>query len=145
VVAAGETIIAGKVPGERIDTELVTSSSAAITTTETVVMTIVAPVVAGRTYQVEADFGFTQSGAADTFFDRIREDSVSGTALQLRRIFGGSTGSVLSRRTYVEYTADATEDKTFVVTLQRGSGTGNIILAATAANPAYLWVNYLRG
>jgi hypothetical protein len=145
MVSAGETIIAGKVPGERIATTIVTANSATITTTETTVMTVVAAVVAGRIYRITADIAFTLSVANDTFFTRIREDSVTGNQLQNRRSSKDSTSALMTHHLEVEYTADVTEDKTIELTFVRSTGTGNISLSAAAASPAYLYVDYIRG
>jgi hypothetical protein len=145
MVSAGETIIAGKVPGERINTEIATAVSAAITTTETEIMTVVAPVVINRIYKVTADFGFAVSVATDAFICVIREDTVTGTIVETRRIAAPTTATLWSKHSEAEYTADATEDKTFVLSLQRTTGTGNIILSASGTSPSYLYVDYIRG
>jgi hypothetical protein len=143
-VLAGETIVAGKVPGERIQTAKATSSSGTITTTETVVQTIVAPVVAGRIYRITWDGRVQSTANADDVVAKIREDSVSGTVLQ-----DADVDIHIGTRSYrwhfeTEYTADATEDKTFVVTLDRDAGTGNITMFATSTQPCFLYCDYIR-
>jgi len=145
MVLAGETIIAGKVPGERIAGTKVTASSGAITTTETVVITVVAPTVVGRRYKIVADFGFAVSVVTDSFLARIREDTVAGVELQGRRIAAPNTVSPWTGHFETEYTADATEDKTLVLTLVRTAGTGTITMAASGTSPAFLHVDYLDG
>ena len=142
---AGDTIIAGKIPGERVGGTKATASSAAITTTETVVITAVAPVVVGRRYKVVADFGFAVSVVTDSFLARIREDTVAGVEIQGRRVHAPSTVSPHNGHFETEYTADATEDKTFVLTLVRTAGTGTITMAASATSPAFLHVDYIDG
>jgi hypothetical protein len=141
---AGETVQAGKQPGERVGTAIVTSSSGAITTTETVVATVVFPAVAGRIYRIVADIGFAVSVVTDRNLCTIREDSVSGTVKNQRNIGAPTTTSPWSYHIEAEYTADATEDKTVVLTLQRSTGTGNIVLAAGASQPSYLYADYIR-
>jgi hypothetical protein len=141
--AAGETIIAGRIPGERIATSIVTTNSGSVTS-EVVIDTVVAPVVAGRTYRVRwiAD---VQSTVTDNVVRcRIREDSLTGNVLQLinvRCTSGRDIGFIIEG----EYTADATEDKTFAGTAFRQDGVGTIALNANANEPAYLYVDYLRG
>jgi hypothetical protein len=144
VALAGETIIAGKVPGERIDTEIATSSSSGINTTETVVMTLVFAAVAGRVYKITADFGFAVTDVTCIALATIREDSVSGTVVQSRRIKADSTTSPWSEHIEGEYAADATEDKTIVLTFDRTAGSGDISLAAGAVQASYLYADYVR-
>lgn len=143
---AGETIIAGKVPGERIATDTETADSATFTTTETVVMTVVAPLVIGRTYRVTMYGKANSSVGTDDITWRIREDNVTGSEMQSDRVeVAGSatTGRKISME--VEHTASATADKTFVVTGVRSTGTGNHFLEANSARPVYLYVDYIRG
>ena len=142
--AAGETIIAGRVPGERIETSKRTANSSSFTTTETVLDTVVAPVVAGRTYRVYWAADIASGVTDDTARVRLREDSGAGTVLQLTNIQlrgGRDIGFTLEG----EYTADATEDKTFVATAVRQDGTGTLASNANANEPAFLYVDYIRG
>jgi hypothetical protein len=140
---AGETIIAGKIPGEQVGFDIETGDSSGVTTVETVVQTVVAPVVAGRIYRVTFYGDLASTVAADQFFTRIREDSVSGNVLDLRRYRAHATVN-FPYRVEIEYTADATEDKTFVLTLIRESGTGTGRRDASATSPSYLYVDYIR-
>jgi hypothetical protein len=141
---AGETIIAGKVPGERIATQVRTSDSAGVTTTETAVDTVVAPVVAGRIYRIRYSMRVNSNAANDDPRVTIREDNATGTQLMLVNldipILFRAPQTVLE----VEYTADATEDKTFVGTIDRIGGTGTLIAVASAVSPTYLCVDYIR-
>jgi hypothetical protein len=144
--AAGGTVIAGKVSGERIATTIATSDSANFTTTETEVQSVVAPVVIGRIYRVMFHGSFASSVAGDALFVRIREDSLTGTQLQSTAFTIDTTTSVGWKCTLIaEYTADATEDKTFKLTAIRAGGTGNCRIEAEADHPAYLYVDYIRG
>ena len=142
---AGEIIVAGQIPGERIATAIATSDSATITTTETVVMTVVAPVVVGRTYRVTFDAAFDPDALDDTHVARIREDSVTGAPIQVRRMVVALGNNLQPINSETEYTAVATEDKTFVLTFVRSSGTGGIIMNASAGGPTFLYVDYIRG
>lgn len=141
---AGETFIAGRIPNERIATQKEVANSAAITTVETTVSSVTAALVTGRTYRLTFDGQFTQSVAGDVFEVRFREDSSVGTSIHFRRHAPGSTAGGISYHMEVEYVAVATGNKTFVITLIRGSGTGNIILAASTGG-TYLYVDYIRG
>jgi hypothetical protein len=141
---AGETIIAGKVPGERIETQVRTSDSSGVTTTETAVDTVTAAVVAGRVYRIRYVMRVNSDAANDDYRVTIREDSASGTQLMLVNldipILFREPQTVLE----AEYTADATEDKTFVGTIDRIAGSGTLIAVASAVSPTYLYVDYIR-
>lgn len=141
---AGETIVAGKVPGERIQTAIRVADSA-IVTSEAVIDTVIAAVVIGRTYKVVWNGRPKSTVASDDYLARIREDGVAGTILQ--EVAGDLPIVGRESRVYLEgeYTADATEDKTFVVTLQRLSGTGDVHGDATSTAPTYLYADYNRG
>jgi hypothetical protein len=147
MVAAGETIIAGKVPGERIATDSGSADSSNFTNAaEVVVQSVTAPVVIGRTYRVVFHGSFASSIAADTLFVRIREDSLTGTQLQSTAFEITTTTAVGWKLTLeAEYTADATEDKIFTLTAIRAGGSGNCRLEAGSDHPAYLYVDYIRG
>jgi hypothetical protein len=140
---AGATVTAGKLPGEQVGYDIETSNSSGITTTETTVQTVVAPVVAGRVYLIKWFADVKSTVAGDQLFVKIREDNASGTVLDFRR-YRANANVNFPYRTEAEYTADATEDKTFVVTLVRESGTGTVSMAAAATSPAYLRAEYLR-
>jgi hypothetical protein len=143
--AAGETIIAGRVPGERIATDIEISNSGNITTTETQVQSVTAPVVIGRTYKVTWSVRVNSSVAADDITLRVREDTVSGNILVTETLDLDVVNREPRLVLEVEYTADATEDKTFSATLVRTAGSGNVILNAASTVPAYLYVDYIRG
>jgi hypothetical protein len=83
------------------------------------------------------------SVAADQVYVKIREDSVSGNVLDWRRYRAHATTN-FPYRTEVEYEADATEDKTFVLTLDRESGSGVSRRDASATSPSYFYVDYIR-
>lgn len=141
---AGDTVIAGKVSGERIGTDVRTSTPATFTA-ETVVQSITVALVSGRTYKISYAGSLQSSVAADSARSRIREDSVSGTEMQNRRVACPNINAGFSADAEAEYTAAATANKTFVVTGERATGTGNISAAATGTTPTYLYVEYIRG
>lgn len=146
-VLAGETIIAGKIPGERIATTVETSTSGGIGATDTVVSTVTAALVSGRIYRVTFDYAYQVSTNASTdhWFLRIREDNLTGTQLQGRRVHSSTNASAMPDHTEVEYTAASTGNKTFVVTVIRTGGAGLFNMFALADQPAYFYVDYIRG
>lgn len=142
--SAGQQLVAGRIPGERIATVVQTSDST-LFTAETLVMSIEAPLVIGRTYRVTADLIGAGSVAGDNTLWRIRQDLLAGTQMQQRQRDIPSTGFGWLVRMEAEFTATATAAKTFVVTGERLTGTGNIRIEAAADRPAYLYVDYIRG
>lgn len=115
---------------------------------ETVIDSVAADLVNGKTYRVTWDLGWTSSVAADTAFMRIRENNISGSILTLQRFdarVGNGAGARWAARVEVEYTAVATGSKTFAATLARASGSGNLNVVGGASLPNYLYVEYIRG
>lgn len=146
--SAGQQLVAGRIPGERIMTNTRTSNSGNVTTTETTIDSVTAALVVGRTYRVRWTAAVDSSVAGDTAFVRLREDSVSGSQLQIMRVHlptTGGAGTHWPATIEAEYTALATGNKTFVGTLVRVTGTGDIIVEAAATSPVYLYVDYIRG
>lgn len=145
--SAGQQLVAGRIPGERIATEVQTVDSAGFTA-ETVIMTVVAPVVTGRTYLVRGYVSVASETDNDDVQLRIREDSISGNQLQedgfeLTHDLQSTRGQ--HQVIEAEYTADATENKTFVVTAELAAGTGDLRREAAANKPSYLYLNYVEG
>lgn len=145
--SAGQLLEAGRIPGERIATEIETSaSSTASDSTEVLVQSVTAPVVSGRTYRVSFRGPITGSASGNIALGRIREDNTSGTELQN----GGRIETATSSGAYplnleAEYTAGSTGDKTFVVTLARVGGSGTVNVDGASTRPAYLYVDYISG
>lgn len=143
-VTAGQRLIAGRIPGERIGTTTRTSSSAGITTVETVVDTITVPLVAGREYKVVWYGDIQSTVAADRAFTRIRENGLGGVPVEFARKHF-PTANNYPEYLEGEYTAVATGDKTFVFTLIKEAGSGTISSPADAAGEAFLYVEYVEG
>jgi hypothetical protein len=144
--AAGETIIAGKIPGERVATSTESADSANVTTTETTVQSVTAALVSGRTYRVRWAGRLSSSVATDTFVGRIREDNATGTELASWQTDSNLPATLgLAGVIEAEYTAGATANKTFVLAIVRSAGSGNGRLEAAATRPAYLYVDYISG
>jgi len=144
--SAGQQLVAGRIPGERIATTTVTSPSGDTTGgTELLVMSVTAPLVSGRTYRVR-----TVGAVAGTGNERaqvhIREDSISGNLIQNQNV------QILTSSSFgypfifeCQFTAADTGNKTFVVTIERNQGTGPIHLECAPERPAYVYVDYISG
>lgn len=144
MVRPGNRLVSGRIPGERIETSEITSPSSDVTTTETTVASVTADVVSGRTYRITADVALEGSVAGDRFSVRIREDDSSGAQLQ-RREFDVEYTDYIPYHLEVEFPASSTVSKTFVVTLERESGSGDLRINAFSSRPSYLYVDYVRG
>lgn len=144
--SAGQQLVAGRIPGERIATGRTTSDSATFTTTETVVATVSeVPTVTGRHYWVRAVITFASDTADDVVQARLREDDIGGTQLQQNFCHIVSTGFGWNVVVEGEYVAASTAAKTFVVTGDRVGGTGTCRLEAAADRPSFVYVNYTEG
>jgi hypothetical protein len=145
-VTAGQSVIAGKFPGERIATDIDVADTSTFTTTETTCSSVVAALVINRTYRIRFVANFQSSVSGDTVNMRIREDSTIGTQLQGCRVHSVilTAGFGFQANIEAEYTAVATGNKTFVGTGERSSGTGNITCEGAATAPRYLYVDYIR-
>jgi len=129
----------------RVNTTTRTSNSGTFTA-ETVLDTVAASLVSGRTYVVTFR-GHVQSSVADGYVrGRIREDNISGTERMIDQVPTTAAASqAFPLVMQFEYTASATASKTFAATAQRQVGTGNITATAAATAPTYLTVDYLSG
>lgn len=146
-VLAGRTARLGRRPFERIATDAQTSDSANIGATETVVQSVTASLVSGRTYRVRWFSGVNTDTNNAQYNAILREDNLAGTARDVHRkrieVLGSSIGwwSTLE----VHHTAGSTGNKTFVVTLQRVSGSGNVWREAGTNHPSRFYVDYVEG
>lgn len=141
---SGFQIVAGRIPGERIATATETTDSSTFTA-ETVIGTITAALVSGRTYRVRCNMTLGSSVVNDTVLVRLREDNISGTLIfaNIGEIY--TTGNIpCVIPVEVEYTAVSTGNKTFVVSGARLTGTGNIRREASAW-PQLFYVDYISG
>ena len=117
----------------------VTSDSATITTTEATTITLVAAVESGKTYQLSAYARISSSVAGDVVTTRIRESSTAGAQLQGGQVECSTNSTTgYSNSLYTEWTAASTGNQTFVFTVVRGGGTGNIIHRAASTAPGFL-------
>lgn len=132
----------------RIATTTRIASSTGVTS-ETVVDSVTASLVAGITYSVTWNPGVDSTVAGDTLLVRLRQDGIAGTQMQRSRVEIPATGGAGTRyieTLYAEFTAAATGSKTFVGTIQRLSGSGSVSVECTdATEPVYLRVDYVSG
>jgi hypothetical protein len=146
--SAGQLSLANRIPGERIGASVVVADSGTFTA-ETVVMTLVVPLVAGRTYSVFANPGLSSSVAADVVGAKLREDSITGTVLDSAiEDINDATAPTTRKHALIllsDYTALSTANKTFVVTGERATGTGNVRMPGSSARKSYLLVRYESG
>lgn len=143
--SAGQQLVAGRIPGERIATTIITSDSATFTT-EASVGSVTASLVDGRVYRVRAMTKWESTANDDRINIRLREDSATGTIMQsdnvrIQVVSNLGWGATLE----VEYTAVASADKTFHLTGEFQAGTGPAFLGASATRPVYIYVDYIRG
>jgi hypothetical protein len=125
----------------RIATYNATFNSGAINTVETVVDTVVWPSIAGRTYRLEAYIPWSLSVANDEFLIRMREGSTTaGGQYQYSSVRQASTG-VFSVYLMTEWTEVTTGNRSFSITAQRQSGTGNIVLRGAVSQPRIITVD----
>lgn len=144
--SAGFQLTAGRIPGERIATTTSTSDTATFTTTETVIDTVTAALVTGRTYQVRWAGGVASTVNDTAVLARIRDTNLVGTTLQERNVPVTTTSSSgVPVNIEAEYTAVATGNHTFVTTGLRNGGTGTLLGEGALTHPRYLYVNYLSG
>ena len=148
MVSAGFKLRAGRVPGERIATTIRTSTSSNVSGTETAIDSVTAALVSGRTYRVRWTAGVDADTSGDTVFVRLREDNATGTQLNRLRVdvrLSGGAGTRYDGTIEAEYTATSTGNKTFVGTIILATGTGPCQISASATEPVYLYVDYIRG
>lgn len=115
-----------------------TANSAGFTTTEIVLDSVTVNLVANTAYRV-VWIGQMRSSVAATDIGQgtIREDSVSGTIVQVANVLCAGNAGAQPMPLTVEgrYTPVSTGAKTFVATGNRNRGTGTITSTAAGNNP----------
>jgi hypothetical protein len=132
----------------RVKAAIATTNSATFTTTATTVLEIDGlNMIPGALYSLYAYLRVSSTVSGDTVLGRIKPDSSLGTDIQVNQLYVPTlSASGWFFDLYAEYTATAADTaKTFVVTLERSSGTGSIALRASTTGPGYLICNYLSG
>lgn len=137
----GAIILASDINAFIASSASVTSDSGTITTTETTTITLVASVENGKTYELSAYARISSSVAGDVVVTRIRETSTAGAQIQGGQVECSTTSTTgYSNSIRTEWTASSTGSQTFVFTVVRGGGTGNIIHRAAATAPGFLTI-----
>jgi len=127
--------------GEATATSTLTLTTA---TTEQVVDTVVASLVAVGEYEINYYGIFGSSVGDGTILVRLREDSLTGTQRVDNRVTVGVANKHYACPLRARYTAAATGLKTLVVTAVRESGTGNAARGAAATSPSLLTVDQVH-
>lgn len=134
---------------KRVGSAKVVADSAAITTTITQIATVTVTLTVGMTYGVAWHGRVSSSVIGDIIRLRLHPTSVATAELTIQQLYipiasgaaPGTNGYGLD--VYGEYTALASGSFTFVASVVRSVGTGNIIAKGTALAPAFLTVDYL--
>jgi hypothetical protein len=127
-------------PMSRMKTLKETTNSGTFNTTETVILTLLnVAVLNGNKYWITGIVTIASTVAGDDITVRIREDSVSGTVLQIHEDDIISTTIQRTVTIQAEFVATVNDTgKDFVVTCVRTAGTGNISRQASATQPAFM-------
>lgn len=136
----------GAGPRGALEFESIVASAPAVTTTETVGLTT-APVTfePGRAYKVEAA-GYVQSSVSgDSVRIRVKLNGTGGQGLIdsfSGWVINGANGmtTFYSERIFRVAPGSAPITDVVVMTYVRQTGTGNVFLGATSANPAYIHI-----
>lgn len=154
MVQAGQRIYASDVNlrvGSASLTADSSATSATIATESGSLLSVVATLVDGETYDItlRTAVGATGGiGTDETSFVRIREDTSTGTQLAQSQVHVRTTSVVgFAVIAYAQYTAVADGAKTFVVTLTRAGGTVGAItnlIRAAASRPTWLTVDLVN-
>jgi len=113
-------------------------------TAETVINSVTASLVAGKTYAIKWKTNGSSTVAGDRARFRIRETNVSGTQRDLANLTCDAATVDYPVTLYDEYTAVSTGSKTFVGTCQLQAGAGNISVNANANQRHFLTVDYIQ-
>jgi hypothetical protein len=114
-------------------------------TVETLVDSVTAYLVVGHTYRI-VWYGRVFKDVADGIArGRIREDSISGTALAITQLY---TATVINQSfpliMETQYVATLSGNKTFVATVTRQTGTGNLTAQAATDAPTLFYVELIE-
>jgi hypothetical protein len=130
---------------KRMGSTKTVADSAAITTTETTIATLVVPnLSAGFTYAVKWTGRISGSVATDIALVFIRPTSLATAALSVSPIYmGGTSTEGVSVDVYGEFTAATSGSQTFIASLVRTVGSGNVFARAGSLAPHFLLCDYL--
>ncbi len=122
--------------------ELTSDSSGFTNAAETPIQSLTVPVVIGRTYKIWWSAHWASSVDDDKIRWFIRPDTISGAPLNSGYAWAFAIGGNLGNTQTVvaKYTADATEDKTFILSAIRIEGSGTCRADAASDRPCLAWV-----
>lgn len=115
-----------------------TTNASPATTSEVITDSVTFAAIEGETYRATHDAAWAQSASTAITLLRIREDNATGTQLQGYRLPAPGTTAAVVGHIEAWYTADATEDKTIVVTALVSSG--SVTRQGSATQPSNLEV-----
>jgi hypothetical protein len=140
MVAGGDLILAEHV--NILIGEAVVTSSTTLSQPEVEVNTITVPLVNGYTYELRmfAHLATSTANTVGTF--RIRNTTVAGTEITNAQIFAPTTSSLgfQLNATPQRFTAAATGNQVFKMTLTGNTSTNQVQVAASALRPCRLQV-----
>lgn len=142
MVAVGERIVLAKMPGYLAAFDAATSDSGSITS-EAVIQSVTFDQISGVAYLIQCEVTLRSSGATAVVTARMRQDSLTGTLMdgaddELSNITGGNRPQVIPLR--ARYVAGSTGSKTIVITAERRSGSGDVVMDVLSTNPQLLTV-----
>lgn len=118
-----------------------TSNTGGITTTETVLDTVTATLVAGRTYRITYNTNAASTVLTTMARFRIREgNGIAGTMRQLANTVPAIINSDFGVTLVGRFTAVSSGSQTFSGTLVRASGTGTLSSNANTNQPTYMTI-----
>jgi hypothetical protein len=141
-MASGD-VLANAVIAVRVGTLKLVADSAAVTA-EASVGSVTCYLETGKTYALTGNARISSTVASENSIARVREDTASGTQVTQAQVTVSNTSTQgFNAAIYGEYTAVATGNKTFHLTLQRNGGTGNHQIRGAAVAPSWLYVELI--
>lgn len=139
-MGSGDTLANHQIATRAATAVMGTDTTAGAYTTETIILSVVATLTAGRRYAIRANVRASSTVSGDSILFRTREDNVAGTQNAVNRIWTDADSAGIGCELYGEFVASASGSKTFVLTMARRTGTSTSIVGRT---PSYLYVDEL--
>lgn len=113
-------------------------------TTESAYDTVTVDVIEGARYHVKCYFPYFCSVAGDRFLVRLREGSgITGSQITYASAYASDNTGVFVVTPESDWVADFTGQQTFVVTAQRGAGTGTLTPKGATSQIRLLTVDFV--
>lgn len=143
---AGEDITADKLNDNShflVEYQAIAANTATTTTTETIAITSGAVTFRNnRAYRITAKALIQSTVAGDTTTIRVRKTNISGTTYldsqRIPAIVGGANALFFAQNICTNTTGADVTASAVVLNYLRASGTGNVLVAATSGQVAYL-------